>query len=767
MARTRWMWLGAAAALLLLGAEEPTPFEEATRRLRAREAQIKTEPDPEERAKLIDWVERAKHDLGPVDADGKPTEPKAFRRAGVLAHHEAQVQRLTARVGAGGGADLGLAARLHTHRMAAALTRVVWRMGSHPRKYRYDAFAQYLTNNAHLLDSLFDGVAARARRAETMEAGAAEVKAAASQARAAVEQMGVAATQFIENADNDRQVRAKRDAALPLFTEALASLYEADQALAALAAGRPAAQDDEAAPAAPAAAGAATASPADRAKLETVRAVAASLTDEGWAEARTLLTTYATMAENGLEVARAHAGARELLHYIHLAAEYFRELEASKSAYPEYVAAKRNWFVRELRNINQPRRRRQAYSLLRRRVGGDTMRRTLDAGPLSGEACAGLMRARVGPKPFTGPESGRKRYDIDRAIDHMVRYLVRYGGEDPEGMVSQLRPLYARLKEKFLAAATEAGKASPAVEDAYLRAYQEAATYGNDLHRLVQADEAIRAVARFAPKRAAPMYNGLAQLARTLLPMGLDDPKRTRRRIDDLVDPFRYLAGVRLPEKAHARIASRLTGGLYPRGLERFSTEVTAGIEAAAAKDPYPLERVLRARSLFALLAQRCADEADRRPTPSMRNLDAFSMADDQWDLFVKAVDVQLKAHFAKYVGARPGRSPDTRHLAVWGSVYDMIDDLRREAAAEMPDGGDDLLRLVAHLETAADTEPRDVEWYPWGVAFEAGEAAVSLAGGYHGTARWHLDELDRRAKSLNLEDDFSRAEDEAGAGAD
>jgi len=743
---------------------EPTREELLTKRLRDLETKLRagTERDPDLRRRLPDDIERAKQDLGPYDAAGVRVHPQAMWHDGAIDQLEADIKRLAGRAKMVTSAALAMEARIYTRQMALVCLTRGWTWGP-PLKYQFDVYGQYLTNNMALLDGVFDGVAAALAREATLADAAPDhdaFVAALTDAKNAIAGMEKAVDQFT-NTNVKAEGREKVVAALGLFTDALQAAYEAEGALGELAEKQkkeaPAAavaQPPSAVPAAPNAQTGASGPQAetppappglsddDKARLEAIRAAVKTLDQaQGWLAVRTALERYAAVAEQGLQMPRARAGALEMLDALARAAEYVQGLAGSKAAYPEYAAARQKSLEEAFTYLEKKSTRRSGYSLLRRHAVGDRDRRALDAGPLSPEASQGILRASALSYRVFKSETAGERFGYDvRAVIDIAGKLAAW---PPKDMTGLLTPLYKRFADTFTQAAETAGKMPLDDPDALCQPYAATAVFGRDLERLVRADQAIKAVAAYSPTRARSMYDDLVRQMEGLEHSLLAPKSDERVKLDLFFKPFQELADLQLPAPEHQAAGRRgdLTGNSYKAALLVLANEINRGLAGASAAKgtAATLESAMEAKPMFLLLRHRCVAETLGIGKTGTANLDAFSIPEKAWGQFVTALDSHLRQTMTQYVTPDPrGRKPAAQSLAAWDQVYCWVAAAQRLARTARRTGESEMDLLLRHLAQAADPTPPDTVAFGWMVGYHATEAASSLTDGFEYTAGWH-----------------------------
>jgi len=756
---------------------EPTREELLTKRLRDLESKLRagTEKDPDLRRRLPDDIERAKQDLGPHDAAGARVHPQALWHDTAIDQLEADIKRLAGRAKMVTSGAPAMDARIYARQMALVCLTRGWTWGP-PLKYQFDVYGQYLTNNMALLDGVFDGVAAALAREATLADAAPDhdaFVAALTDAKNGIAGMEKAVDQFTNTNVKAEGGRGKVVAALGLFTDALQAVYEAEDALRELsekqknaspvAQAPPAlqapvaqppsavqdaqmrasglqAQTGASGPQAETPVAAAPLSDDDKARLETIRAAVKALDQaQGWLAVRTALERYAAVAEQGLQVPRARAGALEMLDTLFRAAEYVQGLAGSKAAYPEYVAARQKSLEEAFTYLEKKPTRRSGYSMLRRHAVGDRDRRALDAGPLSPEASQGILRASALSYRVFKSETAAERFGYD--VQAIIDIAGKLPAWPPKDMTGLLTPLYKRFADTFTQAAETAGKMPLDDPDALCQPYAATAVFGRDLERLVRADQAIKAVAAYSPTRARSMYDDLVRemegLERSIGPQGRDD----RIKLDQFFKPFQELADLQLPAPEHQAAAMRLTGNSCKAAVPVLANEISRGLAVASAAKgtATALESAMEAKPMFLLLRHRCVAEMLGIGKTGTANLDAFSTPEKTWGQFVTALDSHLRQTMTQYITPDPrGRKPSCQFLAGWDQVYCWVAAAQRLTGTARRTGESEMGLLLRHLAQAADPTPPDTVAFGWMVGYHATEAAGSLTGGFEFTAGWH-----------------------------
>ncbi|MBE3070070.1 MAG: hypothetical protein IMZ66_07520 [Planctomycetes bacterium] len=723
---------------------EPTRAETLTQRIAAGESKLRGEKDPAERKSLTDDIETARHELGPTDAAGKRLTCLAMWHDAALRDLDTDTRRVMTRAKPKGAAALALDGRIAVRRMASLGLAHGWADGSNLPKYQFDALGTYLYNNLPVLDRLFDEAATWLTREDGLAAGPdAE---AAVKALAAVKE-GIAgmtaAVEGFEGADtSDAEGRQARVKTLPAFANSLRTVYDGLAVLRPLGEKGKAAAPDAAGPPAPAPAEDAGSPEQEKAALEHIGAVAKSLKGEGWETIQATLEKLTVVTGHGLKVSAARGGARQMLATLSRLADYLEDLTASKSAYPEYVAQRQERIAEALRDLASPSYRRQQYSHIRLMCEGDQDRRALERGPLSPEASQGLLVAATLPSAaFAGAKDENLHDRLHGGLDPVIRVLGKMGGWPPKDMAGQLRPLYGRCAEVFGRAAEALGKAPQDDLEAFAKAASETAVYAGDVERLLRADAAIKAVAKYVPAQAPPMYARLVSTTEGLVRNTSVEKRQERQGLDEYFQPFQKLAGLRLPGPEHTRTATTLSGGAYKPAATFLAGNITRNLVSAAQGNSSWLDTTLDVRPVFSLLRHRAVAETAGLAKVGTVNLDPFSAPEKPWTQFVTALDGNLRVLLKQY-GSERRRDVDWTILRPWDAVYCTLAAAQDRTRRARQPGETDLDFLMRHLAQVADPNPPDAVWFGWAAGYHATEAAVCLASGFDRTAGWHLSML-------------------------
>jgi len=756
----RLVVIGVAAVLACAGPASQAASQEPTRtdRLHEAEARLRTEKDPEHRQELADRIERYKHELGPHDEKGAALHPSAMWHATAIGSLKEEVRRLEGRPKSTPAGAFAVTLRIHTRRMAATCLERGWDWGGERPRFQFDAFGSYLANTLGAPDALGDALAVWIAKEALLTSGPSgeAFKAALADARAAFERMGEAVGHFTSVPSRRESERRALAADLGQFAQALDALGEAKSALEALEAkasgGEAGAADREsAAPEAPASA----VSPPgeadgpqvtedDKARLEKIRRLAAELEGPAWETVRSDLGRFATVAEPALQIRQARAKALELVKHLELAAQYAQDLSQGKSAYPEYLDQERGVLERALQLLGEKSRRQEGYASIRRMQADAHTRRVLDASPLEPAVCQNILRAYAVQKEtflLTGPEDWWYAFRGD--LSRTIATLEKMPAWSSEPVAGRLVGQYPAFSKAFLDAVGRAGESATPSAEKLRMDFAAADDAGQDLERIVWANRAVQSVAKYVPSRADPMATELGAMTVNFQEASPEKRQYRRENIDRYIRPFRALADFQPPGPEHAREASRLTGGLYSRAVTKFSQDATNGIVAASKGSPTALATAMAGRWMFVLLRHRCLAEAEGLAKADPASLIPFCVPPKQWNTFLEAMERQLRGLFSQYL-VPMAPTPDTGYLADWDTVFCAVAAAQRMTLQEPPGKETDLDRLVGNLYRVADPDASDAALFGWATGYHTTEASAALAGGFGGTARWHLDELGR-----------------------
>jgi len=485
----RLLAVGVAAVLacagLASGATSPEPAR--TDRLRAAEARLWTEKDPQRRQELADRIEQYKHEMGPYDEKGMPLHPSAMWHATAIGSLKEEVKRLESRPRPAPASIFAANLRIHTRRMAATCLERGWDWRGERPRFQFDAFGSYLANNLGTTDALGDALAVWIAKEAILTTGPSgeAFKAALADAWSALERLGKTAEHFA-SAPSRRESDRRALAADPgQFAQALDALSEAKSALEALeakasAGGEGAAGQEPAPPEAP------QLTEDDKARLEKIRRLAAELEEPVWATIRSDLERFARVAESALGVRQTRAKALDLAEHLERGAQYARDLAKSKSAYPEYLDQGRGGLERALQMLGEKSRRQEGYAGIRRLQAEARPRRVLDASPLDPAVCQNVLRASAIPQE-TFLEKGNSQLweDFRGALWRTIGTLEKMPTWSSETAADRLAGQYPAFSKAFLDAVGRAGaSAAPTTED-LPKLFADAADAGQDLERIV------------------------------------------------------------------------------------------------------------------------------------------------------------------------------------------------------------------------------------------------------------------------------------------
>jgi len=745
---------------------ELTHAELMTKHLRDDEARLRTEKDPVERDRLVNAIETAKHMLGPRDATGARLQFAAMWHDAAIESLDTEYKRLIGRakvVGASSSATAAaLEARANLRRMAGTCLLRGWTWGAMLPKYQFDAYGSYLANNLPTLDAVFDAVTTALGKEATLAPAAPDREAflaALAQAKDGCAKMNQATEAFSAPPETGKPAK-DRDAlvaTLGTFHQGLETVCEADATLRELAGKQPKGDTS-----APAPAQEEHPSADEKTAIERIRAVEATLTKNGpWEKTRDALDRFSAVAEQGLATERTRSGAQELLHYLARVADHVEGLTKSKSAYPEFVAARQEALTEAFGYLTQKGYRQYAYSRLRRICDGDRPRRAIDASPLSPDAAQGLLRsASMTGAAFTAAGGGGASFDaFDTARSRLIDTLAKSADWPPKALSPQLAPAYKKFRDIFVQATEAAGTTKADTSVALLEAHQAAATFGRDLERVVVADRAIRSVEQYAPQNAAQMYTEFLKRADGLAGSLTAAARAERPVMDEFYQPFLTLADVDLPGPTHQQSAQALTGGIYKNALAMLSKQVATALTESTRGRVVPLETALEARWMFKTLRHRCVTEADGLAKTGVANLDAFSMPEKTYGQFVSALDQNVRRLMGRYAGEHViGATPPGQFLAQWDTVYCYVGAAQRQTLKTRHAGERDLDFLMRNLAQATDPTPPDSAWFGWAVGFHSVEAATCLAAGLDRTAAYHLAQIGEHRADNRLDKELQPA---------
>jgi hypothetical protein len=725
---------------------ELTHAEVLTKRIRDDEAKLRAEKDPVERDRLANAIETTKHLLGPRDATGARLQLAAMWHDAAIESLDTEYKRLIGRARTSAASSAATAAalevRANLRRMAGNCLLKGWTWGGSLPKYQFDAYGSYMANNLPMLDAVFDAVAAALAKEATLPPAAPDREAfmaALAQAKDGCAKINQATEAFAAPPETGKPARDREAlmAALGTFQQGLETVCDADAALRELAGKQP--KSDASAPA-PAQEEHPSAD--EKAAIEKTRTVAAMLVKDGpWEKTRDTLDRLSAVAEQGLATERTRPGAQELLHSLARVADYVQGLTKSRSAYPEYVAARQESLAEAFGYLSQKGERQYAYSRLRRICDGDRPRCAIDASPLGPDAAQGLLKAvNMTGAAFTAAGGGASYDAFDTARSRLIDTLAKSADWPPKAMSPQLAPAYKKFHDVFIRATEAAATAKADGSAAFLEAYQATATFGKDLERVVVADHAVRAVEQYAPQRAAAISTEFLTRSDFLAGNLTTAAVTQRPLLDEFFQPFLALTDLELPGPTHQQAAQALGGGMYKNALAMLGRQVSTALTDAARGRSTTLETALEARWMFKALRHRCVTETDGLAKTGVANLDAFSMPEKTYGPFVTALDQNVRRLMGRYAGEHViGATPPGQFLAQWDTVYCYVGAAQRQTQKTRRPGQGDLDFLMRNLAQAAAPTPADSAWFGWAVGFHCVEAATCLAAGYDKTAAYHL----------------------------
>jgi len=751
LALAAMLLLAAGTGLAAAAAREPTGAERLTQRIQSCETKLRTEKDPDARKALAEDLEQSKHTLGPTDAAGKRIKCQAMWHDAALRDIDAQIKRLGLRARPRGGAAAATDARLAVRQMAAIGLERGWSHGGALPKYQFDALGACLYNNLPMLDRLFDEAATHLAR-ETASASAKPEAQAAAKALADIKDGAARMVKAVEDFGtidtSTYRGREQRLATLPAFVAGLRTVHEANRALGAE---RP--KTGEAADPAPPPG----LTEKDKTDIEKTQALLASVKGEGWAPICEGIGKLVAIAEAGLKVPAARSSAGQLLDTVARLAAYIKELTTSKAAYASYVTKRQETIERGLEYLKDPSYRRGQYSRLRLMCEGDDDRRALDRSPLSPDACQGYLRANRTPySAFVGErrEVYYERFQADVAT--LIDVLGRIGKWPPPNMSAPLKALYSKGATAFLEEVEFVGKAPQEEMETYREAVSETAVLAGDIRRLVQADEAVKAVAKYAPDQAPVLCAEVVRWTERIFLAAAENRNAERRSLDQFLAPFRELADLRLPGPEHAAIAARLSGGTCKAALTFLGSNLTRNLASAAKGNSRWLDDALDARSMFHLIRHRSVAEKAGLSKLGTIDLEPFSAPDKPWNQFVTALDTNLRVTMKEYGNERRRSQIAWQALSPWDRVFCVLAAARHRTRVTRQPGEGEMDRLMRHLEQVADPNPPDTMWFGWAAGYHGTEAAVCLASGYEQTAGWHMTNLNELRRDLRFWDDLT-----------
>ena len=722
-------------------------FEQLSAQAATLEKTLRTTNDPLERKRLTDELEKVRHQIGPVDVNGVRVRCQAMWHDSAFESLDQDIKRLAPRPGATTAGGPATELRLAARRMARACLADGWRIPDGLVKYQVDVFGAYLANNLRTLDALFDSAAAGlAREQKAAEAGedAAARQKATEKARQGLARMNAAAEAMTKAAPDPP------DALLPTLSEFLGGLRavrEADDAMRELARGKGKAAP-EAAGGAGADAGEAETpeSPpmteAEKNTLDGVRRIAGRLKGDAWAETAEALTRFAGTAEAGFRVASARPQARELLVGLDRAAALAEGLDASKSAYPDYLTMRQNQLAGALGQIDQVETRAGAYERLAWLWQDDEFRRRMDSGGLTPEAAQGLVRAQYEVAPRLQREGESDAGALAQAIYQGCRAvavaLEKTAAGPPKDMAPALRDNFLRLQKEFRSDVEKAGTAFPADAKTGATKLTSAASAARGMDLLVRADAILKTIGKLRPARAQAIYGQIAKPAQDAALQQGEAAAAAQQTLEMLIQPFEDLGRLPMPEPELSRGVTALVGRTYGTASGVFNQAIGAGLDAAAQGDAVPLRQALAAQYMFGLLRHRAQAVAFRLDKAATGNLAAFSVPESVWSRFVPTLDQRLQAAMAQFAAQGVSRAPNIEALADWDAVYADVLAAQRLTLDGRLEGESGLDLLMRNLERAAALAADRQAAQGWAVGYHATEAAATMSAGFDTTAAYH-----------------------------
>ena len=339
------------------------------------ERELRAAKGAAEQQRLMDELERVRHQMGPFDSTHNRVHPKAMWHDSAIETLAGEIRRLEENPVANPAFAPARDARLATRRLASACLVLGWRLTDEgPAKYQADAFGQYLANNLKTLDGLFDAISRWGQGQSKLDAGndrRAIYETNLAKAKEGIARMGQAAEAFGKLPPGALDADAMAGT-LALWVEGLRAVRQADAALAEDAArretvGKPPAETNAAEPGTEA--GVPESPPmtqAEQARLAQVRTIAGGLEGDAWNEIRRYLERYADAVANGFAVTSARPKAREFLDQVERAAFLAKSLQEGKGVYPQYLADRLGPLTAALKDMESPLSRTRAYA----RIGG-------------------------------------------------------------------------------------------------------------------------------------------------------------------------------------------------------------------------------------------------------------------------------------------------------------------------------------------------------------------------------------------------------------
>jgi len=714
------------------------------------EREVRATKDAAERQRLMDELERVRHQMGPFDSAGTRVHPKAMWHDSAIQSLAEEIKRLEEKPASVFGPARD--ARLATRRLAWACLVLGWRlMDEGPAKYQADAFGQYLANNLKALDGLFDALGRWGQEQAKLDTGSDRrgvFETNLAKAKEGIGKMGQAAEVFGKLPAGALDAEAMAGT-LALYVEGLQAVRQADAALAEDAARREA-EAKGPAPAAsnPAAQGAesgAAESPpmtdAEKARLAQMRTIAGGLEGEAWREVRRCLERYSDAVANGFAVASARPKAREFLDQIERAALLAKSLREGKGVYPEYLADRLGPLAAALGEMKSPLSRTYAYARIEAQWDFDANRRRIAGGPITPKAAEGLTyaaydyQARLQASP--NPEVAERGQRILVELHRIASVFGQMADWPPADMKPELRDLYTRQATTLAREAENAGQRF-AAGDFSLGAVAAAADSARDLERLVRTHNVYQRASEFLPSRSKALYAQLTSAAANVVARR-DDAADARANLDRLLVPFEQIERIEMPESRHQRAVTQIAGQTYTTARTLLNREVALGIDAACTGDPEVLRQALAGRAMFALLWRRAVVLTDRLDRMGIGNLVPFSLPPSVWDPFVARIDQNLKAVLTAYPKLKQsGDSATLRAIEPWDNVYRWVAVAQRLTVDAANETEPQIDRLIRNLEQAAAASPPSRVWHNWAVGYHATEAATTMLAGFEATADWH-----------------------------
>jgi len=726
-------------------AEEETPtLQSLTQQATALQEDIRRAHNPDARKRLLERLELLHHRMGPTDAAGRPVHCQAMWHDRTLQRLDQEMKRLSGRdvpLADAYGPALVRAGRLTVRKMARACLRHGWGIAGGQVKYQVDAFGQYLANNLLTLDGLLKRLSGLSAPAAGAAAEAAEGKAAAlDKARAGLAKM-IEATDALADAPVGQP--AGLTAPLGTFMEGLTAVREAVE-------GVQAAEPAEGEQTPPEEAAPAVSPPmteAEKSRIAALREAAAGLeksqadaAGSPWAGVAAYVERFAAMIEAGFTVVSARPKARELLEQTERAVGVARDLASSTLMDEALLAERREGLLQALAYMGKPAYRAVGYAGIARLQQLDALRRRVEGLDLPPETGRGIVQAyyRVGPKweNSTSAQLIRDGTAMTSACSSLVSTLERMRTWPPEDMAAPLQECYRRQGDLFVREAESAGARVGQDPQEALPLMQAAARRGADLALIVRAETVVRAIKRYRPQQAGPMYQRMIQAAQALV-VDPENAAGPRDRLWGLIRPFEALERFPAPDPALQRTLTRLVGQAYGAAVAKLSRDIGAGINLAAAGNPTPLRMALRADVLFRLSHKRALAEEAKLQQVDVTNLSAFSMPAEVWASFHTGLDRRLQALFALYV--RGGRDLDWyAELPALEAVYGPVVAAQHLTLQTRFPGEPDLDFLLRHLQGAAVPDPPEPARDAWAVGYHATEAAAAMIADFDVVADWH-----------------------------